>query len=161
MMLASYRGLAARLILDRRSRFYTFNMPKAADDLAAPAFRHPPRQRQGRNSECCLGEGDEGGSIHFARGLELRLAGRHRQDSDMTIIRRGSQAVACPPTRKTRNSDLHIQQTLSYAEALQHSKQSDAAPIASDGTVEGRDQGGQQFGGRCRHGPPTSGAAPE
>ena len=34
MMLASYRGLAARLIFDRRSRFYTFNMLKAADDLA-------------------------------------------------------------------------------------------------------------------------------
>ena len=106
-MLASYRGLAARLILDRRSRFYTFNMPKAADDLAAPAFRHPPRQRQGRNSECCLGEGDEGGSIHFARGLELRLAGRHRQDSDMTIIRRGSQAVACPPTH-TQNPQFRL-----------------------------------------------------
>jgi hypothetical protein len=33
-VLASYRGLAARAILDRRLRFYIFNMLKAADDLA-------------------------------------------------------------------------------------------------------------------------------
>ena len=155
--LASYRGLAAR---DTRPA-----IAKAADDLAARAFRHAPRQRHGRNSTATASAA--WGKATRGEAYTLRVASSSGLPAaiDKTATWQSSDAVATrlpahQPTQTPQFKDCHIQQT--HLPMQRHCKISNGAMHRhrSDGAVEGRDQGGQQFGGRCQHGHPTSGAAP-